>query len=498
MRLAARLSDLPSRSCLSGLALLTLCWQAAWAAGPADSALPAPVLAALQQAGLPATSLGLVVLPLAEPAGRMGRTPALRWQADQAMAPSSAIKVLTAVVALDRLGAASRARTELLAEGPPDAQGRLAGPLYLRGGADAQLDWGALWLMLRQAREQGVREVPSGLVLDRSLFRPLRPDPALPPFDEYPESAYNVVPDALMLNGNLLGLSLESDAQTVRGRLSPAWRGLQLDLSALSWSDRPCADWELDFGRPLLLPAPEGQAWLLRLQGSFPRQCQQRQDMNLVDRQALLPLVVRSLWEELGGSLGPAVQEAATPPAAQLLAVHQDRPLGELLRGALKSSDNPITRLVYLRLGAALARPGEETAMAAERGLREWMTEQGIETQGLVLENGSGLSRRERMTPEQLAAVLARAAQLPLAPELQSGLPLAGVDGSLRRRLKNTPAEGRARLKTGSLRNAVALAGYVPDQRGRSWVMVAFINHEQAGRRGRPVLDAVAAWVAGR
>ena len=136
--------------------------------------------------------------------------------------------------------------------------------------------------------------------------------------------------------------------------------------------------------------------------------------------------------------------------------------------------------------------------MAAERGLREWMTEQGIETQGLVLENGSGLSRRERMTPEQLAAVLARAAQLPLAPELQTGLPLAGVDGSLRRRLKNTPAEGRARLKTGSLRNAVALAGYVPDQRGRSWVMVAFINHEQAGRRGRPVLDAVAAWVAGR
>ncbi|OYU29305.1 MAG: D-alanyl-D-alanine carboxypeptidase/D-alanyl-D-alanine-endopeptidase [Burkholderiales bacterium PBB2] len=485
-------------------ALLAL-WAASAQAAPAAQAttdLPAPVQAALEQAGLPATALGVVAFPLPDEGARAGgkmmhrRTAALRWQAEQAMAPSSSIKILSAVVALDRLGAASRGRTELLTEGPPDAEGRLAGPLYLRGGADAQLDWGALWLMLRQAREQGVREVPAGLVLDRSLFRPARPDTTLPPFDEYPESAYNVVPDALMLNGNLLGLSLESDSQTLRGRLSPAWRGLQLDLSALAWSERPCADWELDFGRPQLLPAPEGQGWRLRLQGSFPRQCQQRQDMSLVDRQALLPLVLRSLWEELGGSLGPAVQEAVTPASAQLLAQHQDRPLGELLRGALKSSDNPLTRLVYLRLGASVARPGEETLAAADRAVREWLAEQGLDAQGLVLENGSGLSRRERIRPELLAAVLARAARLPLAPELQSGLPLAGVDGTLRRRLKASPAAGRARLKTGSLNEAVALAGYVPDRQGRPWVLVAFVNHEQAGRRGRPVLDAVADWVA--
>jgi len=73
---------------------------------------------------------------------------------------------------------------------------------------------------------------------------------------------------------------------------------------------------------------------------------------------------------------------------------------------------------------------------------------------------------------------------------------LAGVDGTLRRRLKGSPAEGRARLKTGSLRDTVALAGYVPDRRGRTWVLVAFLNDEQAGRRGRPVLDALADWVA--
>ena len=134
----------------------------ALAAASAQAAeLPASVQAALEQAGLPATALGVVAFPLDEAArhgGPMHRTPALRWQAERSMAPSSAIKILSAVVALDRLGAASRGRTELLSEGPPDAEGRLAGPLYLRGGADAQLDWGALWLMLRQAREQGVRD----------------------------------------------------------------------------------------------------------------------------------------------------------------------------------------------------------------------------------------------------------------------------------------------------------------------------------------------------
>lgn len=112
------------------------------------------------------------------------------------------------------------------------------------------------------------------------------------------------------------------------------------------------------------------------------------------------------------------------------------------------------------------------------------------------MDNGSGLSRSERITPRQLAMVL-RAANTQLhASELLMSLPIAGVDGSLRNRMTDTPARARARLKPGTLRNAVALAGYVEDAQGRRWVMAAIINHDEAPRRGRPVLDAVADWVA--
>jgi len=81
------------------------------------------------------------------------------------------------------------------------------------------------------------------------------------------------------------------------------------------------------------------------------------------------------------------------------------------------------------------------------------------------------------------------------APELLTSLPVAGVDGTMRRRLKNTPAEGWARLKTGTLKNVTALAGTVRDTRGDTWVVVAMINHDDASK-GRPVLDALIEWVA--
>jgi D-alanyl-D-alanine carboxypeptidase/D-alanyl-D-alanine-endopeptidase (penicillin-binding protein 4) len=74
-------------------------------------------------------------------------------------------------------------------------------------------------------------------------------------------------------------------------------------------------------------------------------------------------------------------------------------------------------------------------------------------------------------------------------------LPVVGIDGTMRRRLKGSAAEGWARLKTGTLKNVTALAGYVRDTRGDTWVVVAMLNHERAAQ-GTPALDALVEWVA--
>jgi D-alanyl-D-alanine carboxypeptidase/D-alanyl-D-alanine-endopeptidase (penicillin-binding protein 4) len=156
-----------------------------------------------------------------------------------------------------------------------------------------------------------------------------------------------------------------------------------------------------------------------------------------------------------------------------------------------------MARLLYLTLGAqALQGQPGDTSTAAEGTVRDWLRRHDIDDAGLVLDNGSGLSRTERITARQLAQVLHAGADSDFAPELETSLPIAAVDGTLRRRLKDTPAAVHARLKTGTLRDVDAIAGYVRDTARRDWIVVAIVNGPE-GRKARPVLDALVVWVAG-
>ncbi|SFR93267.1 D-alanyl-D-alanine carboxypeptidase / D-alanyl-D-alanine-endopeptidase (penicillin-binding protein 4) [Mitsuaria sp. PDC51] len=449
---------------------------------------PAPVQAALREAGVPAASLAVVAHPLEAPGT------GLRLNADRPMAPASTMKTITAVVALDRLGPGSRGQTQLLAAGEV-RDGRLDGPLVLKGGADADLDWPALWAMLRELRERhGVRELAGGIVVDRGLFNPSRLDIDAPRFDEQAEFPYNVIPDALHLNGSLLQYDLAADERGLTVRPFPQFGALVIDTSAVRLNDKPCKDWDDGWMPSRFEPLPGGGGRLV-LAGEFPRGCQVTQSLNVLDRQWETAQALRQLWGELGGSLSGEIREGATPEGARVLVQHRDRPLAELLRPVMKASDNALARLLFLRLGAAAAQPGEDTRQAAARVVRDWFAAQRIDTTGMTLENGSGLSRTERATAAQLAAMLGASARGPHGPELLATLPVAGVDGTLARRMKGTAAEGRARMKTGTLRDVVALAGYVPDSTGRTWIVVAIVNDEQA-MKARPAIDALVDWVA--
>ena len=144
-----------------------------------------------------------------------------------------------------------------------------------------------------------------------------------------------------------------------------------------------------------------------------------------------------------------------------------------------------------------LAREPADTLLRAEREIRNWLRQNNIDDTGMVLENGSGLSRSERITPAQLAGVLKAGYQSFWAPELLASLPLAAMDGTMRTRLKDSPAAGRSRVKTGALKNVVAVAGYVLDAQGRQCVVVGMINSDtMKGSEGRAVLDGLIDWVA--
>lgn len=462
-----------------------------------DNQLPPAVRDALAKAGVGADSLAAVALPLQHAA------PPWSYRANVPMQPASTMKIVTSIVALDRLGPNHRGSTELRSAAPL-AAGVLHGDLVLKGGADPDLGVPQLWALLLDLRQAGVQTIQGDLLIDRLLFNPPRLDVGVPPFDESPEFAYNVIPDALYLAGHLLPLELKSDASGVRAGTVPALPGIDIDATAMTIDPaRACRDWDDDW-KPALVTRSGGRIDI-RLQGVYPPNCTQRTGLQLIDRLELEERLFRSVWQSLGGSWTGVAREVtrqAPPPAgSRLLARHSSRPWGEVLRSMNKSSDNARTRLLYLLLGSGdtAGDPGGDTRAAtrarADAQVRGWLAQHGIDAAGLALDNGSGLSRSERITPLQLASMLKAAYRGRHYADLAMSLPTAGVDGTMRNRLKSSPAAGWARLKTGTLRNATALAGYVNDAQGRPWAVAMMVNHDRAGQ-ARAALDALVDHIA--
>ncbi|MDQ2777943.1 MAG: D-alanyl-D-alanine carboxypeptidase, partial [Pseudomonadota bacterium] len=459
------------------------------------------------QAGIPASALAAVALPL----GHRGRP--WRVQPDRAMQPASTMKLVTSVVALDRLRATHRGYTEFRSAAPLQG-GVLRGALVLKGGADPDLSVPVFWDLLQDLRLHGVQSIEGDLIVDRTRFHPSRIDQGLVPFDEAFEFPSNVIPDALLLAGDLLPMALHAGANgAVRGVTVPLLAGVAFD-SRMGLSDKPCKDWDDDW-LPATVTTTEdskGSASRIELHGSFPRNCTQRVALQLIDRQVLTEQLFRSLWQGMGGSWNGRARErpdartgaAADPSAAaeiaaeRVLARHDARPWGEVLRPMNKQSDNAIARLLFLELGAVADSAGTAPASTSvtttlEQARAEtlrWFTAHHIDTRGLVLDNGSGLSRSARITPRQLAQLLRVAWSDPQAPDLLASLPVAGVDGTMRRRLKDSAATGVARLKSGTLRNVTAVAGIVADDKGRPWAVAALVNDDNAPR-ARAALDAL-------
>jgi serine-type D-Ala-D-Ala carboxypeptidase/endopeptidase (penicillin-binding protein 4) len=457
-------------------------------------------------AGLSPDDVSVLMLPLSGDANE------LAFAADRPMQPASTMKLLTTSVALDLLGNNWRGETQLLVQKTDLDRQTLSGPLIVQGRSNTDLSYGELNFMLQQLYDQGIRHIPAGLQFDRSDFSPNRPAQNDDPFDEAPRARYNHVPDPLMLQQNMHWLSLQSAAKGVKGWFSPGWSALQFDLTALKLVDVACDTFSIhqqqivveQLSTELALElAPEQlspEQWQLKIVGEFPANCQWQGQLELLDRDLNLQLAVQSYWRQLGGTMGNSVIFKQADADSQLLVQHLGRPLPEIVSRINKFSDNALARLVY----ANLAEPVEHSETApttlqmADHRVHRWFEQHKIPTTGLIIDNGSGLSRSAQISARQLAGILAASWSSRYSAEFVASLPLAGADGTLLQRLKNGPAWQRARLKTGTLRDVTALAGYVWDSHNRPWIFVGFVNAADAPTKGRPLLDKWVQQLAGQ
>jgi D-alanyl-D-alanine carboxypeptidase/D-alanyl-D-alanine-endopeptidase (penicillin-binding protein 4) len=460
----------------------------------AATALPAPVARAIAASGLPAKSFGLYAQEV------VGDRTVFALNEELPYTMASTTKIVTSLAALDLLGPYYRWRTSAFALGTL-ADGKLVGDLLIVGGGDAQLTSAELRDWFARMRAQGLREIDGDIVLDPYAFQLAAADHAGTPAQSATEPRH-VWPDAMTLDDGVLTLHVEP----ARGRnaavtLLPTLADVRIaNRVSMGGGCAAAARWEADAqGR-------DGQAVVV-VQGRWGATCGAR-DLVFVPpaNGGASARALPALWAAAGGVLrGRVVSAAVTPGVSPIplgadglpltpLSFHRSKPLPEMVRDINKLSDNVGARNLLLSLSPGFPdRPA--TLAGAQKVVGMWLRDQGLSDGDVQVENGSGLSHTERAKPRALVQLLRKAWHTEQALAFFESLPIAGVDGTLKHRMLSGRATGQAYLKTGSLNDTRALAGYVHGASGTMYAVALMVNAADPAL-GRPAMDAMIEWLA--
>ena len=469
---------------LLSTALITVVATALAATGAATPAyaqsLPPVVAAAFKRVAIPSNAVGTYVQEIDNSRILIAANTRSPFN------PASTMKLVTSAAALDLLGSTYTWKTRVFANGVQSGD-VLQGDLIFKGGGDPKLVLENFWLFLRQIRARGIRDIQGNVVLDRSVFEEGVFDSSR--FDGDPAKPYNAGPDALLVSYKALDLHFLPDPATGVATVTsdPALAGVTLVPPQLS--DEECGNWQAKL-RLSITPTR------IAFDGRMPASCGERDwivhPFGLTQTQ-YFGAVFRQMWRDLGGSFSGAVVDGVVPLLARLVAERESASLPEVLRDMNKFSNNVMARQVLLTLAAEVDKlPGN-----TERGahvVKNWLAARGIENPEVIIENGAGLSRIERISAGTLGRMLLMAYRAPTMPEFVSSLPLVGFDGTMRRRLQDRSIAGNAHIKTGTLSEVRAIAGYVLAASGKQYAVVSLINHANAAR-GQEAQDLLLQWV---
>lgn len=458
------------------LCLITICLASGVIAKP----IPPVVSAALKRAGIPTSAVGIYIHDVS------GSKVLASLNQNVPLSPASTMKLVTSDAALELLGPAFTWKTQAYATGSQVGD-VLQGDLIIKGSGDPKLVIENFWLFMRQIRAKGIREINGNLVLDRSVFEDKIYDPAT--FDGDPLKPYNAGPDALLLNFKAFRFQFTPDTSNglVNVIVDPSVSGYEVAPPKMTQED--CGDWQ----QKLHVTIDERAA---NFSGTYSTLCGEKtwylHPYQLTQSQ-YFGIIFRQIWHELGGTFKGQVKDGIVPQEARLITQWESVTLPEVIRDINKFSNNVMARQLLLTLAAKATQQPASRERGAET-IKTWLAHKGIDASELVIENGSGLSRNERISADTMARVLIAAFRSPTMPEFISSMPLVGYDGTMRQRLQERSVAGNAHIKTGSLNEVRAIAGYVLAVSGKRYAVVFFINHGNAAR-GQEAQDALLQWV---
>ncbi|MFQ5701131.1 MAG: D-alanyl-D-alanine carboxypeptidase/D-alanyl-D-alanine-endopeptidase [Acidobacteriota bacterium] len=475
-----------ARSLLTGLVLLGLA-AAAPVAGPAPAgetgrgaALPEVLRRLVQEGALARSRLGIQVVDI--DTGRV----VFEHQPDLPLRPASNMKLATTAAALSLLGPEYIFKTEFYtAKRPSDHV--VQGDLYIKGYGSPGLGGEQWWRMAREIRARGIRRVEGDLVGDATFFDAReRPDGWPPPEED------------AFYNAPISALSADYSAVTIIVR--PTREGHHPEISLTPFSSYfKVVNHAVTRGRKTSLRVGrrfDGKQNIIVVDGNIPSSSRPDVSYRSVERPTLYALrAFREAASREGILIRGIDRKGRAPEGAYRVFVHRSRSLADLTRVMNKLSNNLTAESILKTLGTERAGPPGTTANGAAV-LRSFLEGLQIDTSALAIHDGSGLSSKDRLTASSLTQLLrAVRRDFRIYPEFLSSLSIAGVDGTLKKRMKDGPAYRRIRAKTGHVAGVSSLSGYAYTRRGKvlAFAILANTPRSLSDRRVRREIDGFCA-----
>ncbi|WP_457603445.1 D-alanyl-D-alanine carboxypeptidase/D-alanyl-D-alanine endopeptidase [Nitratifractor sp.] len=428
-----------------------------------SASLPTAIEAFLQKDKIAPSQVSLLISET-----RSGRVLA-DYRADESRRPASVIKLATTYAALIELGKDFRWPTRFFIRGHL-RRGILEGDLIVKAYGDPTLSCQDIPTIVSRLKRLGIRKITGNILIDRSFFAV--GNRISSGFDRHLYSEYNAMPDALMFDDHLCRITVDTRSGRPVVSKSIPDRSYRV-VNRLKVTNRSCRG---RYSWPLVrIRRAEDGVPTVTLSGTLSKRCSPRTIKNVLSHPYYA--FYYALTDEMkraGIDYHGRLKLRTTPPDARPLMTHYSVPLIRILAKTDKMSNNLYARHIFLLLGAK--RYGAPATVAKGRkAVHAILSARGILGRETILDNGCGLSRRTRTTARALHRLLQDAYRR-YGWTWMSCLAIAGVDGTIKRRFRNTPVRKRAWMKTGTLKDAKNIAGYVKARSGKLYTAVILYN----------------------
>lgn len=405
---------------------------------------------------------------------------------EKKMIPASITKVITAVEVLRSFPPGFKFKTQILSEAPQVGE-TLKGDLILKGGGDPSFVSETMWFLVNVFLRSGVKKIEGDLVVDDTLFDQVRFDDSRQ--KERVDRAYDAPTGAMSFNWNSVNVFVRP---TKAGESAIVFLDPENDFTQLVNTVKT-----VKAGRKSEVFAdrdPDSKTGkdILKVSGSIAEDSSEiTMFKNITQPEIWAGENLKQFLKQRGILVSGRVRAGKAPATAKLLAESESKPIELIVADMNKFSNNYVAEMLIKNLGAVQSPPGTIAKGMAQ--VKKFLQSLGIQDSDYVLQNPSGLTRENRFSSKTLWKVMAHLQQqYSYQPEFVSSLPIAGVDGTLKRRMKGSAGERWVRAKTGYLNGVVSLAGFAGRKDGTVLPFVFIFNGSADESRVRLFFDELA------